>query len=59
MFIRVVHEILHAIYDSKEVSICWVIHVSNDTHSNILNIVVSFNSDVHEATNPVIEGASM
>ena len=54
-----VHEILHAMSESKEIKFCWGIHVSTETCGNILKIILSLNSDVHEATNPVIEGSWM
>ena len=51
--------VTHAMYEIKEGRFCWEIHVSTDMYGNILKIVASLNSDVHEATNPVIEGSSM
>ena len=54
-----VHAIFHAMPDSKEVRLCWVIHVATETHGKLLKIVASLNSDVHEAANPVIEVSSM
>ena len=55
----VVHEILHVMSDSKEVRLCCRINVENETHSNVLKIIESFNSDVYESTNPLIEGYLM
>ena len=54
-----VHEILHAIFESKEIRFCWCIYVATETHGEILKIVASLESDVHEYTNPVIEGSSI
>ena len=45
--------------ESKEGSFCWGIHISTETHSKVLKTVASFNSGVHEATNPLIEGFSI
>ena len=56
---RVVNEIFHAIYERKEGRICWRIHVATEARGEILKIVASLNSCVHEATNPVIEGSPM
>ena len=50
-----VHEIFHAMSNSKEIWFCWGIYVATDVHGKVLNIVASLDSDVHEATNPVIE----
>ena len=58
-FMWVVHDIFHDISEIKGRVFCWGIHVSNDTHVNILKIVVSLNSDVHDATKPVIKGSSI
>ena len=54
-----VHEIFHDMSDIKESGFYSVIHVATETHDKVLNIVASLNSDLHEATNPVIEGSSM
>ena len=58
-FMWVVNKIFHAMSESKLVGIFWSIYVSTDTHDKLLNIIYSLNSDVHEATNPVVEGAPM
>ena len=50
-----VRDIFHAIFESKENRFCWYIHVAIEAHGEILEIIVSFDSDVHESTNPVIE----
>ena len=50
-----VDEIFHAIFEIKEIRVCWLIHVSTKLHNDILNIIESLNSDVHEATKSVIE----
>ena len=54
-----VHEIFHAMYKIKEIGFCWGIHAATEAHGKVLNIVASLDSDVHEATNPVIEGSYM
>ena len=58
-FMWMVHEIFHFMFESKEISFCWGIHIYTDTNCKILNIIASFNSDVYETTNPVIEGSYM
>ena len=50
-----VHEIFHAMSKSKEIWFYWVIHVATEAHGKVFNIVASLDSDVYEATNPVIE----
>ena len=54
-----VHDIFHDMSKIKEVRFCWDIHVYNETHGKVLKIVEILDSDVHEATNQVIEGSSM
>ena len=54
-----VHEIFHDMSVIMDSGFCSVIHVATETHDKVLNIVASLNSDLHEATNPVIEGSSM
>ena len=49
-----VNEIFHAMSKRKEIGFCLGIHISTETHGKALKIVESLNSDVHEATNPVI-----
>ena len=58
-FMWMVHQILNAISESKEIRFCWGIDVSTDTHGNILKTIASLNTYVHEATNPVIEVSFM
>ena len=48
------HDILHDMSKIKEVRFCWDICVSTETHSKVLKIVESLDSDLHEATNQVI-----
>ena len=55
----VFYEILHTISESKEGRFCWSIHVAPDAHGKLLYIMFIFNSDMHEAANPVIQGSSM
>ena len=50
-----VHEILHDMFESKESMLCWCIHVATEAHGEILKIIVSLESDLHEDTNTVIE----
>ena len=54
-----VHDIFHAMFEIKESRFCWLIHVATDMYGDILKIIDILNSDMHEATNPVIEGSSM
>ena len=54
-----VHAIFHAMYKIKEIGFYWGIHVATEAHGKVLIIVASLDSDVHAATNPVIEGSSM
>ena len=37
----------------------WGIRINNQLNGKLLNIIACLNSDVHEATNPVIEGTPM
>ena len=53
------HEIFHAMYESKEVSLYWVVHTVTEMHGKVLNIVAILNSDVYESTRPVVEVSSM
>ena len=52
------HELFHDMYESKESGFRLDIHVTTEMYGKVLNIVVSLNSDVHEATKPVIEESS-
>ena len=54
-----VHKIFHAMFDIKKGRLCWSIHVDNETDDKVLNIIWILKSDVHDATNPVIEGSPM
>ena len=36
-----VHEILHAMFESKERRFCWVIHVSTEAYYDILKVIAS------------------
>ena len=45
--------------ENKERNVFGGVHLSTDMHGNLLKILDSLNSDVHEATNPVIEGSSI
>ena len=55
-FMWMMNEIFHAMYESKEIRLCWGIHVSTETHGKVLNIIACLDSDIHEVTNQVIEG---
>ena len=50
-----VHEIFHAMFETKESRFCWCIPVSTAAHGEILKTIASLDSDLHEATSPVIE----
>ena len=52
---RVVHEIFHAMFESKEGRLSWSIHISTEIHGKVLKIIACLDSDVHEATKPVID----
>ena len=54
-----VHDIFHAMFEIKERRFCWGVHIATDAHGDILKNVASLDSDVHESTNPVIEGSSI
>ena len=58
-FMRVVHEIFHAMSEGKECRFCWGVHITTQDHDEVLNIISCLDSDVHEVTNPVIEGTPM
>ena len=49
-----VHEIFHAMFYSNKGSFYWCIHISDDMHCEILKMVASLDSGVHDSTNPVI-----
>ena len=50
-FTWMVHDIFHAMFDRNKIRFCCV---ATETHGKILKVISSFNSDVHEYTNPVI-----
>ena len=50
-----VHDILHAMSESNDVRLGWSIHISAETHGELFMIILSFNSDLYEGINPVIE----
>ena len=50
----VVHEVFHAMFEIKKGMFCWCIHTATEAHCEILKIITSLESDVHESTNPVI-----
>ena len=58
-FMWIMHEILHAMFENKEIRFCWVIHLSTEAHGEILNIITGLNIDMHDSNNPVIEIYSM
>ena len=53
-FMCMVHEILHDMYDIMEDRLFWIIHVATETHGKLFKTTTSFNSDMHDDTNPVI-----
>ena len=58
-FMCMVHQIFHAMFESKEIRFYWCIHVATDAHGEILKITASLDSDANESTNPVIEWFSI
>ena len=54
-----VHEIFHTMYEGKEVRFFWIIYIATDTCGKVLKITVCLHSDMHETTNPVIDGTPM
>ena len=54
-----VNEIYHAIFERNKRRLCWCIHIATESHFDILKIIASLDSDVHESTKPIIEGSSM
>ena len=54
-----VDNIFHAMFYTKEIRFFWGVPVATEAHDEILKVVASLDSDVHESTNPVIEGSSM
>ena len=56
---RVLNDILHAMSEDKELRFCWGIHITTQAHGEILKIISCLDSDVYEATNPMIEVTPM
>ena len=56
---RVVHDIFHAMSESKEGRLSWSIHIATEMHGKVLKIMVCLESDVNEATKSVIDRNSM
>ena len=54
-FMWMAHEILHAMFDIKESRFFWGIHIVTEAHDEILNIIASLDSGVHESTNLAVE----
>ena len=48
------HEVFHDIFERNKNRFCWCIHISTEAHCEILKIIASLDSGVHEYTNPVI-----
>ena len=46
-------------FKSKEIRLCWCIHVATEVHGEILKITAILKSDVNEYTNPIIDLSSM
>ena len=53
-FMWMLHEIFHAMFEINKGRFCWCIRIAAEAHCEILKIIASFYSDVHESTNPVI-----
>ena len=51
----VVHDIFYAMSDGNKCRFCWGIHITTQSHGELLKIIACLDSDVHESTNPVIE----
>ena len=58
-FMWIFHEILHAMFESKESRFYWEIFVATEAHGETLKIIASLDSDVPESTIPVVEWYSM
>ena len=56
---RVVHDIFHAMSESKEGRLSWSIHIATEMHGKVLKIMVCLESDVNEAAKSVIDRKSM
>ena len=50
-----VHEIQYAMFEINKGRFCWCIHVATEVHSEILKIIASLDSDLHESINLLIE----
>ena len=55
VFMWMVHEIFHAMFESKKICLCWCVHVFTEAHGDILKIIACLDGDVHESTNLVME----
>ena len=53
-FMRMAHDIFHAMFDIKKIRFCLCIHVATEAHCEILYIIANLDSDVHESKNPVV-----
>ena len=49
------YEILHAMFESKKIRLCWCIHVNTEANGEILNIIPSLDVNMHESNNLVID----
>ena len=58
-FMRVMHEILHAMSEGEKIRFYWGIHTATYMNGKVLKIIACLDSDVHDATNPVNEGTLM
>ena len=56
---RMVHEIFHAMFQSKKVRFCWCVHIATESRCEVLKIVAILDSDGNYSTKPVIQGSSM
>ena len=58
-FMCMVHGLFHVKFERKKRRLCWCIRMSTEVYHEILRVIASLDSDVHESTNPVIHWYSM
>ena len=49
-----VHAVFHAMFEIKKSRFCWCINIATEAHYDILKVIASLNSDLHDSTNSVI-----
>ena len=59
IFMLMVNDKFHYVYEIKEGRLFWSICVATEMHSKVLKMIYFLNSDVNEAKKPVIERSSM